>query len=57
MRAGDIALYVLVCLIVVAPLLWFAGVPLERVGAAVGWWALCFVVVSWLGGRYGRFEK
>jgi len=57
MRAGDIALYVLVCLIVVAPLLWFAGVPLERVGVAVGWWALCFVVVSWVGGRYGRFEK
>lgn len=52
-RAGEIVLTVLAVLVAIAPLLWLAGVPLGKVAAALAFWSSLFLLVAWLGGRYG----
>lgn len=52
-RAGEIVLTVLAVLVAVAPLIWLAGVPLTKVIGALAFWSSLFLLVAWLGGRYG----
>jgi len=53
-RAGDIQLLILTLLIALSPLLWFFGIPLDKVVIADVFWLVLWLVTAIVGQRYER---
>lgn len=51
-RFGDIILLILVLLIILSPVLWLLGFPLDKVAVLTGYWIILWLLTATIGRRY-----